>query len=242
MFLAKYAIEAGLISAEARVVLGFTFGICLLAIAEYLMRYPERFNIQSTQVSAALASAGIITCFSMMVVSTHYYKFIPPTPALFATLLVTSVATFMALRFGPIVAFIGVIGSYAVPALFWSNELTLLELSLFVTFISSSAIYINSKVNSRYLWHLSFIGHFSYLLLAIFLSKSGNEVAVLLSFSFASLYLFTLSPVMGWRLNGQNQKPLPLKFCLCPAKNKRGCFARYHLSGSIMLFGVTSQN
>lgn len=100
MFLAKYAIEAGLISAEARVFLGFTFGISLLTMAEYLMRNPERFNIQSTQVSAALASAGIITCFSMMVVSTHYYKFIPPTPALFATLLVTSVATFMALRFG----------------------------------------------------------------------------------------------------------------------------------------------
>lgn len=222
VFLAKYAIEAELISAQARVILGFIVGALLLIAAEYLMRYPERFNIQSTQISAALASAGIITCFSMMVVSTHYYAFIAPTPALFATLLVTSIATFMSLRFGPIVAFIGVIGSYAVPALFWSNQLTLLELCLFVIFISSSAIYINSKVDNKYLWYLSFVANFIYLFVTIFISHSTTDVSVLVAFSLASLYLYTLSPILGWNLRGNNPKPLSLKVLLMPRKEQAG--------------------
>ncbi|MEZ8966594.1 hypothetical protein BCT04_02460 [Vibrio breoganii] len=222
VFLAKYAVEAGLISAHARVALGFAFGIALLIGAEYLVRYPKRFNIQTNQVSAALASAGVITCFAMIVVSTHYYQFISSTPALILTIIVTSLATFMALRFGPIVAFIGVIGSYAIPALFWELQPNTLQLALFVVFISASAVYISEKVASEWLWRLCFAGNFAWLLITTLISSSSFEIYVLLSFSLLSLYLFTLVPVLGWRLKQQNTVAMPLKVLLMPRKEQAG--------------------
>lgn len=63
VFLAKYAIEAGLISAQARVLLGFAIGIGLLGLAEYLMRNPERFNIQSTKSVPPLRPRGLSPAF-----------------------------------------------------------------------------------------------------------------------------------------------------------------------------------
>ncbi|WP_459681737.1 DUF2339 domain-containing protein [Vibrio comitans] len=222
VFLAKYAVEAGLISALARIILGFAFGVALLIGAEYLVRYPKRFNIQTNQISAALASAGIITCFAMIVVSTHYYQFIPPTPALTLTIIVTSLATFMALRFGPIVAFIGVIGSYAIPALFWELQPNTLQIALFVVFISASAVYISERVGSEWLWRLSFAGNFAWLLITTLLSSTSSEIYVLLSFSLLSLYLFTLTPLLGWRLLQQNNVTMPLKILLMPRKEQAG--------------------
>lgn len=242
VFLAKYAVDAGIISALARVVLGFAFGIVLLLTAEYLVRYPKRFNIQTSHVSAALASAGVVTCFAMLVVATHYYQFIPPTSALLITVFLTSIATFMALRFGPIVAFIGVIGSYAIPAMFWDLQPSTYQIALFVTFISASAVYLSNKVNSEWLWRLSFVGHFAWLFITMILTQPSAEIYVLLGFSLVSLYLFTLTPILGWSLQQQNSTALCLKVLLMPRQEQAGLiFSIAPMIGFYVLYGFQPQ-
>lgn len=207
IFLARYAIEAGLISPQARVIAGFLVGVALFAVAELLYRNPERFNIQSTHISAALASAGTITCFSMLVVASRYYHLLSPTPAFSLMALVSLIATFAALRFGPIVATIGIIGSYSVPLFFSDQSFNALEILSYMAFISVSALYVARQVARQWLWWLSVVGHFSWFLLAVILSAI-DDIGILLCFSVASLYLYPLSGVLGWRLITGEQSPL----------------------------------
>jgi len=224
VFLAKFAIESGLIAPATRVLLGTVFGISLIVAAEYLVRYPEKFNIQTSEVSAALVAAGIITCYSMSLVASHYYDFLIEPWSFFTLAAISLIATFLALRFGPIVAGIGMVGAYAVPVFFWAQSHGLMQLMLYIGLVSLSAVFVANRVRSDWLWWLSFAGYYLWLFVSLLLLKS-TEIWLLLGFCLVSLYIYVFSDVLGWRLERGNRKALPLKTLLMFRKEQVGLIA-----------------
>ncbi len=217
IFLAKYSIEAGLLPPSVRVIMGSIFGVLLVVAAETVNRYKEKLNVNTPYISAALASGGVITCFSMALVSFDFYQFITPNIAFALLAVISLVSTYLALRFGPVLAGIGIIGSYAVPALVSTGSNNVLALLLYVSFVSLSAVWVAEYVKQKWLWWQSFIGHFIWFAAAILIGNKA-EFAIILAFAVMTLFLYVLTTLLGWRLSQTNVKALPLKLLLMPRR------------------------
>lgn len=224
LFLAKYTLEAGLLSPVARVLLGFAVGIGLIITAEYLTQKKVRFQIHSDYLSAALVSAGVITCYAMTLVASHYYQLISSNLAFLILAAIALTATAMTLRYGPLVAVIGILGAYSVPLPFWHLDYSVLAIAGYVALVSVSAIIVANQVRRNWLWWLSFAAHFSWFFIMVALGGKGEALAVVL-FSLLSLYLYVLSDVLGWRLQNTHKRPLPIKTLLMPRKEQAGLLA-----------------
>ena len=219
IFLAKYSIEAGLLSPSIRVILGAVFGCSLVIAAELANKYQEKLNIQTPYISASLASGGVITCFAMALVSFDFYNFITPNIAFALLAIISLTATYLALRFGPILAGIGIIGSYAVPALVSTGSNDVFALLVYVAFVSLSAIWVADYVKQKWLWWQSFVGHFIWLAAAIVIGDK-SDFWLINSFAIFSLYLYVLAGVMGWKLSLGMTSTLSVKELLMPRREQ----------------------
>ncbi|WP_296053675.1 DUF2339 domain-containing protein [uncultured Alteromonas sp.] len=221
IFLARYSIEAGLLSPQLRVIVGTVFGVSLVGAADYLFRHRERFHIHSPYVCAALASGGVITCFAMVLVAYDFYDFIGAQLAFGLLAVVSLVSATLALRFGPLLAWIGVCGAYAVPALVNTGSGNVAALLLYTALVSASAIWIAQSVRQTRLWWLSFLANFGWLVMATFMAGQSHFYTLLL-FTLVSVYLFVLSDLMGWSLRVTMTESLPVRTLLMPRKEHLG--------------------
>ena len=115
IFLARYSLEAGLLSETMRLILGAIFGLSLIVTAEVLHRKGITFEGFSNYIPAALASGGFISLFALTLLAYSHYGLLKALPAFSILTLVSLAASWMALRFGPVLAVIGIIGAYSVP-------------------------------------------------------------------------------------------------------------------------------
>jgi len=221
IFLAKYAIEAGLLPPSVRLTIGFIFGLLLLVAAEYLYRNPSRFDIESPHISAALASGGVITCFAMQYSAYSFYQFISPAVAFLSLAITAFCAIALSLRYSILLAFIGIIGSYAVPIIVSTDSNNISALLAYIALVSMAAIWVSQKLDNIKLWWLSFAANTLWLYAAISLADS-NLIAAIFIFLLATLYLFVFSNILGWKLSEHNQEPLSVKTLLMPRKEQLG--------------------
>lgn len=219
VFLANYSIEAGLLSPLVRVILGALFGVVLVASAEVVHRFKAKLNVQTPYISAALASGGVVTCFAMTLVAFDYYQFISPQVAFLVLAVIALSAISLALRFGPVLAGIGIIGAYLVPALAETNSNNIMALLLYVSFVSLAAIWVAGYVKQKWLWWLSFSGHFLWFMVAVAFGSEDYFTSILL-FALLSLYFYVWVDVLGWKLNQQMTSSLSLKQLLMPRKEQ----------------------
>lgn len=218
VFLAKYSIESGLISITVRLMLGGVFAIALVIFAEYLYR-KQQGSQEYITTCAALASGGVITGFALVLVTFSHYHFISPLLAFASLGVISLLATVLALRFGPLLAVIGIIGAYAVPALVSTGSNNLFALLLYVNFVSFSAIWVVHKVAKQWLWWQSFAGHFLWLTVSVLLAEQA-DIWVIFVTILIGLYLYVISSVMGWRLTRLNTQALSIKVLLMPRKEQ----------------------
>ncbi len=109
-FLVKYSVDQGWLSPTVRVALGLLFGVGLLGFGEWLRE-------RSPMISQAVSAAGIADLYAVLLAGIRLYHLIPP---LYGFLLMagnTAVAVLLALRQGPMVALLGLVGGFATPAL-----------------------------------------------------------------------------------------------------------------------------
>ncbi|WP_100915312.1 DUF2339 domain-containing protein [Pseudoalteromonas spongiae] len=218
IFLAKYSIESGLISITLRLILGGVFALALVILAEYLYRKHGASN-HVTNTSAALASGGIITGFALVLATFSYYHFISPVVAFAALAAISLIATALALRFGPLLAVIGIIGAYTVPALVNTGSNNVFALLMYVNFVSIAAIWVANKVKREWLWWQSFVGHFVWLTISVAIADK-SDIWVIAATMAIAFYLYVLSSVLGWRLTNKNLTPLAIKVLLMPRKEQ----------------------
>lgn len=221
VFLAKYSIEAGVFPPGLRIIIGACFGASLVVLAEYLYRNPERFQINSAMISAALASGGVITCFSMTLVAFDFYAFLSPLFAFAILALISISATWLSVRFGPILALVGVVGAYVVPALVSTGSNNVFSLLLYVVFVSVSSLWVHAIVKQSWLWWLSVLGHFGWLFISLFIGD-GNYDWVIFAYCLVSIYLFVLAPIVGWKFDQSAYTALSIKSLLMPRKEQLG--------------------
>ena len=113
VFLVKYSIDQGLLTPWARVATGLLAGSGMHALAEWLFRRTGRRH----PAFSALAASGSITLCAAALAALHLYELIPALAA-FAFVAAVAMGTMaLALRHGPVLAALGLIGSYIVPLL-----------------------------------------------------------------------------------------------------------------------------
>ncbi|RJG47420.1 DUF2339 domain-containing protein [Motilimonas pumila] len=218
VFLAKYSVEAGLVSIATRLVFGGVFAAALVLLAEYLYRKQGgQSGVLTT--CAALASGGVITGFALVLVTFTYYQFISSALAFAGLAFISLLATALALRYGPLLAVIGIIGAYAVPALVNTDSNNLFALLMYVNLVSCAAMWVAQKVQKDWLWWQSFTGHFLWLAVSIAVGESG-DIWLIFATMVVGLYLYIVAGVLGWRFSESNGQALAVKVLLMPRKEQ----------------------
>jgi len=210
IFLAKYSLEAGLLSPVMRLSLGGLFGLGLIAAAAYLHHKRIIFEGFNNYIPAALASGGFITCFALTLLAYSSYDMLSPTVAFFALAIIAISASAMALRLGPLLAVLGIIGAYSVPIWVSTGSGNLFALLMYVGFVSLSAALVAHKVQRIWLWYLLWAGHIGWYLVGFTLLKV-NTVWLMGMFALLSIIGLIAIPRLGLKLNVIELRPHSLK-------------------------------
>jgi uncharacterized membrane protein len=234
VFLARYAIDAGLLPPAVRLALGAVFGIGLVVGAEFLSRHAERFNIHTPLLSASIASGGFITCFAMTYMAFANYQFVGVTTGFMLLSAIALLTMLFALKYGALLAAIGMLGAYAVPALVSTGESNILALLIYLSLISLASVFVANRVAKTWLWAGSFIAHFIWGFGAVLLADKQDQWLFLM-FTIVSLYSYVGMAVLGLRLQYTMQQPLPIKTLLMPRKEQLGAIFPVLLISVFML-------
>ncbi|SNS25010.1 MULTISPECIES: DUF2339 domain-containing protein [unclassified Azospirillum] len=125
LFLARYAVENGILGPGPRMGLTGLLGLALMGAGEWLSRRPMARALgflKPDQVPVALVAAGLSVLFAAIYASHAVHGLITPG-ATFALLAVTSLAGFpLALRHGPFVALLAYAGGLLLPLLLGNGQ------------------------------------------------------------------------------------------------------------------------
>ena len=148
IFLARYALEQGLIGPRTRIAMGIATGLALHATAEWLRRRTG----ESHPSLAALAGGGSITLFAILLAALHLYGLISPTLA-FTLLAVVALATMvLAYLHGPALAAVGILGAYTVPIFISTGSSSITIALIYSLIVSASALLLLRYVFRKWLW------------------------------------------------------------------------------------------
>lgn len=143
VFLVKYSIEHGFLGPELRVVGGLALGSALGAVSWALR---ERSNY----VSQGLGGAGVICLYATLWAATDLYELIPPVVGLAGMVATTVLGVGAALRLGPLVAIIGLLGAFLAPLLVGQREPEPVGLFAYLLALQAGAHFIARK--RRWMW------------------------------------------------------------------------------------------
>lgn len=148
VFLARYGIEEGLLGPKVRVVLGLVTALALYLASELLRRKTGA----SHPTFAALAGGGAITAFAAILSAVHLYHLMAPGLAFGLLALVALVTMWMARLHGPVLAAIGMLGAYALPALVATGDGNILGAMAYALIITASVLLLLRYVVRTWLW------------------------------------------------------------------------------------------
>ena len=167
VFLAKYSLEAGLLSPAMRLSAGGLFGIGLIAAAYYLHYKRIVFEGFNNYIPAALASGGFMTCFALMFLAYNSFTTLSAEWAFIGLAVIALCASAMAIKLGPLLAVIGIIGAYSVPVWVNTGSGQLFSLLIYVALVSVAAAVVAHKVQRVWLWYLLWVGHIGWYLVGL---------------------------------------------------------------------------
>lgn len=192
IFLARYAIEQGLLGPGLRIALGIGTGVALHAGAAWLLR-----KSGSHPALAAMAGGGSITLFATLLAALHYYQMFSPTLVFVVLALVALATMWLAVSHGPLLAIIGMLGAYAVPILVSTGSGKLFAALIYALIITRSVLLLARVVRTGWLWWGAVLGAVGWWILSL----TGSQVD-----GFRGLYLAMLAYLLmavcsgNWRL------------------------------------------
>ncbi|KPH91113.1 hypothetical protein AMS57_08965 [Pseudoalteromonas undina] len=210
VFLAKYSLEAGLLSPAMRLSAGGLFGIGLIAAAYYLHYKRIVFEGFNNYIPAALASGGFMTCFTLMFLAYNSFSMLSAEWAFIGLAVIAVCASAMAIKLGPLLAVIGIIGAYSVPVWVNTGSGQLFSLLIYVALVSVAAAFVAHKVQRVWLWYLLWVGHIGWYLVGLTLF---NYDTVWLIGAFALLSILGLIAIarLGLGFNTLEVRPHSFK-------------------------------
>jgi uncharacterized membrane protein len=143
VFLIRYAVEQGMLGPPQRCVLAALLGVALLGAAEWLRRRPApdaMGPLRGDQAPAALAAGGVAVLFGAAYGAGPYYDLVPPAVG-FALLAAASLTgLFVSLRFGQLVAAVGIAGAFVTPLLVETESPSLPGLFFYLLAVTAAAL------------------------------------------------------------------------------------------------------
>lgn len=148
IFLVKYSIEQGFLGPAARITIAILTGLVLHIAGEWIRRHSAgHFN-----AVAALAGGASITLYAGCLAALHLYQLWPPM-LVFGLLTMVSLATMaLSLLHGPVLAIIGILGAFAVPALVGGDAPNLTVVLIYSLIISAAALLLMRYIYRDWLW------------------------------------------------------------------------------------------
>lgn len=198
IFLVKYSMDTGLLGPKQRVVLAVVAGAGLHGLAEWLRRRTG----EPHPAFAALAGGASIMLYSAMLAALHLYHLLGPV-VVFSNLALISVLTMgLALRYGPILAVIGILGAYIVPVLVSLGSTNILGELLYSLIITGAALLLLKYVYRAWLWYGMLTGGIGWWLLSCIYSQADGYRGFYLA---ALAYGVLAIPAFDWSLNKKTE-------------------------------------
>lgn len=192
VFMVRYSIEQGLLGPEARVILSLLVGAGLHVLAEWLRRRQGQNN-----VFAALAGGASIILYSALFAAFKLLPGIAPGLLFLAMALVSFATLVLALRHGPILAALGMLGGYLVPILVNTGSGNIELALVYIGILTLASLWLLGYVQRRWLWLGVIGGSLFWWLLSLGASPAeGVRSAYLLALA----YLFLAVPGYDWLL------------------------------------------
>ncbi|MEE8371550.1 MAG: DUF2339 domain-containing protein, partial [Sphingomonadales bacterium] len=117
-FLVKYSIDMGLIGPKMRIFLGLLAAAAMITSGEWVRRkgsLPEMLREAPDYVPTMLTAAGVFTAYATIFAAQTLYDLIPAIVAFGLLAAVGFLAMLLALAHGTLLAYLGLIGAFAVP-------------------------------------------------------------------------------------------------------------------------------
>jgi uncharacterized membrane protein len=149
----KYAHDNGLIPPVLRVLFGYLFAGGLVAAGEYVRR--NRPANMSDLVPAALSAAGLVIAFGVTYAAYALYDLISPALCFPLLVAIGLAALWLSRRQGPLIAALGLVGSYVAPALVPSDHPSAWGFFAYLIVIVAATLY---ELRLRPWWWLGFAG------------------------------------------------------------------------------------
>jgi uncharacterized membrane protein len=149
----KYAHDNGLIPPFLRVLIGLAFAAALVWGGEYMRK--QRLGLEKDYVPAALSAAGIVIAFGVIYAAYALYDLLSPGLCFPALVAVGLGALWLSRRQGPLIAALGLLGSYAAPALVPSEHPSAWGFFAYLLVIVCASLY---ELRNRDWWWLGFAG------------------------------------------------------------------------------------
>ena len=119
----KYAYDNGLIPPVLQVILGLVAGFALVGLGDVVRRRsPPAEGATPNYVPAALSAAGLAVLFAAIYAAYALYQILDPTAAFLGLAAVGLGALALSRWQGPLIAALGLVGSYVTPALITSPD------------------------------------------------------------------------------------------------------------------------
>lgn len=153
----KYAYDNGLISPPLQIFLGLLLGAGLIFVGDTLHRKTP-VTAQPNYVPAALSAAGLATAFGSIYAAYALYELVQPTTAFIGLALVALGALALSLRQGPLIAALGLLGSYVTPMMIASPDPSGWSFFPYLLIILAASFAVLRKRNWWWLGYASIIG------------------------------------------------------------------------------------
>ena len=216
IFLVKFGVEHTVLGPLGRVFCGCLLGGSLLILSERLRYLAGKDRILGPDyVPAALSGGGVIALYASLLTAFTYYHLLPAPLAFLLLALVCLTAMGLALLQGPLLAVLGLLGGYLVPALVSTGSGFLPGLLGYVALVSAASLLLQFHVQRRWLWWGTVLGHFLWFAIALW-GLMERPQSWLPAYLLISLYGFIALPGLGWRLAA------PYLRALTPWEKSRG--------------------
>ncbi|GAA4894666.1 DUF2339 domain-containing protein [Ferrimonas pelagia] len=193
IFLIRYSVESGLLSPAIRVGAAVLFGCGLIGLASWLKVYRE-----DGRIHAACAGAGALILYAATLASGALYGWLPPGWVFGLLALISALSMGLALRHGPVLAALGVLGAFIVPLLVSTGSNNMAAALGYALIVAAGGFALLRFVYRDWLWWGVWGGALAWLLLSL---MEPTQLS-----GWRSLYLTALAwlgfalPLFGWRL------------------------------------------
>ena len=153
VFLVKYSFENNLITPLARVAIGGTVAVGLIALGWWLARGRYRATAQS------LGATGMVILYADLFAAHSFYGLISLTTAFFAMSAVTLFSFFLAVNLGAqVIVILGLLGGFLTPVLLPSGSDNAPALFLYIALLDLGVVAVALRQRWQYLLLLAAIG------------------------------------------------------------------------------------